>query len=812
MSTVPLLLVAIILILLFSIFYLIIYSEYNEQDFENKLRVLTEYAKRTNAEHPLPAVLHYVSEVDAHTYVVCSINTLDLSVIDQKSYDDRLETFNFLEQQFEPTEPLDVRVRAHDNDSNKYELRGDDGWMTVECPPDERFDDNLMRCVPIPPCDGKPSGMYGLTERLIDSLVLHHRVPRPNVGDDAIHPTMYLRCLEGGSHVVEECPNNHLFNGTECVLRNDCENRPDGFLLALFPEQLNINEYMICKDGNATVASCPFGQIFDRRLLTCVDADPCATHGAGYTYISDDIGPAQFYRCLSPTDVELVTCINRIFVNDNYECSGDARCSSFSNGTGTQVQVFADDVWSFDEGVLICDGYDVIKNVTCDTRNVLENKLFNDKFTVNVHIPLEMYDADAGTCIPFDKNKLRISNDIYGIDNLPNDLEVTFNTAFVGRTDHAAELVETDRLNGKVMYARDMHMVGVNFVDGEEMDCYGDYLFDPFEGTRLNECAQNELQQTIEIGPNHYLAPVDMQIKTDADYQQWCARRLTSNFVEFDHFTTETTTNILHSDVCGEILNKIHDQYTTIRSKYTTKRFKYNYENEKAAKYIERYGSNIPNIRFAKNDDNIVDIDAVEPLFDPFEKYKVISPLFNPWSRDLPDPIPDDNGVGEGGGIGGGGSAGDDNDPDDAITSPTLTLAEKQLSYTCFYSVPTFKLSACDVVDEHIKDAIRELRANVSVEEQCQRAAGLANVFNAYAYLGEGIGCRSTYTPDGIKVHLSEGKAFLNIDTQSDDGVQYNKWIFINHGNIMACPDHLIKDDFTCDLDEDKIYYIQDLQ
>ncbi|ACI28795.1 VP91 [Agrotis ipsilon multiple nucleopolyhedrovirus] len=810
MSTVPLLLVAIILILLFSIFYLIIYSDYNEQDFENKLRVLVEYSKRTNAEHPLPPVLHYVSEVDAHSYVVCSLNTLDLSVVAEETHDDRVETFNFLEQQFETTEPVDVRVRAHESgDRRKYELRGDDGFMTVDCPVDERFDETLMRCVPIPPCDGRAPGMYGLTERLIDSLVLNHRVPRPNVDEVKTHPTMYLRCLEGGSHVVEECPSNHLFDGSECVLRNDCENRPDGFLIPIFPAELNINEYMICKDGGAEITSCPFGQIFDRRLLVCVDADPCATHGAGYTYITDDIGPAQFYRCLSATDVELITCINRIFVNDHYECSGDARCSHFPNGTGTQMQVFEDDVWSFDEGVLICDNYNVIKNVICDTENVLGEKLFNGKFSVNVHIPAEMYDAGTGECVPFDKNKLQISSDVYGIENVPNDLEITFTTAFVGRTDRAIGLLDTDRLDGKVVYARDLDMMGVNFVDGEKIECYGDYLFDPFEGTRLNECVENELQRTIELTPDQYLAPVEMQVRADADYDHYCARQLTTNFVNFDHFTAQVNANILHSDVCGEILGQIHNQYTTMDSKYTTNSFEYNYESVKTPKYIERYAANIPNIQKSKIVESM-DVDGdVKPMFDPFERYQVIEPLFDPWSlRDLPDMPPEDTGVG-----GGGGDAPTPPPPPPPPVSPTLTLSEKQLSYTCFYAIPTFKLSACRVVDDHIKLAIRELRNNISVDDECKQAGGLANIINAYAYLGDGIGCRSTYTEgEGIRVQLFEGKTFANIDTQSNDGVQYNKWIFNHQGTIMACPDHALKDDFTCDLEEDRLYYLQDLQ
>ena len=332
--------------------------------------------------------------------------------------------------------------------------------------------------------------------------------------------------------------------------------------------------------------------------------------------------------------------------------------------------------------------------------------------------------------------------------------------------------------------------MGINSINGEELECFGDNLFDPFEGTRMNECVDNELQRTVNFASEQYLAPVKMEVRTDPDYQQYCARRLTSNFVDFDYFTTQITTNILHSDVCGVILDKIHDKYTTTMPKYTTKFYEYNYESVKPAKYIERYASNIPNIQNVEFDENARDNDAVTPMFDPFERYEVIAPLFDPWSsREAND---------------------EESTPP---PPPTLTLTDKQLSYTCFYSVPTFKLSACNVIDDHIKEAIRDLRANASADENCRKTLGLANIINTYAYLGDGIGCRSVFDADtGIRVIASEGKLFDNIATQSNDGIKYNKWVHSNGDIIMACPDHIMNDGaFACDLEDNRIYYLQDL-
>jgi Viral capsid protein 91 N-terminal len=808
MSTVLLLLVAIVLIIIFSILYLIIQKEFDENDFENKLRVVTEYARRTNAMHPLPATLQYVSQVDDHLYVVSTINSANLDVLAETTHDDRIETFNFLHQNFDATIVDDKRVRAHVDDVAKYEIRGDDGWMDVDCPHEEHFNEATMRCEPVPPCRNKTPGLYGLTESMIDTLVLHHRVPRPNVNVDTdVHPTMYLRCLEGGSHVVDECPSNHLFDDVirQCVLRNDCAGRPDDFVLSVFPESLTINEYMVCRDGDAAVASCPFGKIFDRRLMICVDAEPCATHGEGYTYITDDISDSQFYRCLSSDSYELVTCINRTFVNDQYECSGDVRCTVFENGTGTQLQTHDDDVWTYDSGVLVCDNYNLIDTHNCDSENLLEHKLFNNIFYVSVYIPREMYDVNAGRCIPFDVAQAKVKNDMFEIDNAENDVGVQFTTALVGKTAQAMELLETNRLDFKVVYARDHDAMGINFIDGTELDCYGDHLYDPFEGSRLNRCIDNELSQQITIDEHNYFVPRTAVVRADPDYEQSCAQQLSilTNYIDFDHFTTRILADIVQTDPCATNLTQIHDKYTYDSNKYTTISSPYISMGVKDTKYIERYGSNIP-----KNDITILatrrESNTLPPLFDPFERYEILQPTFNPWSdeddaknvnnlEDLPTtPLPE---------------------PPPPV--PSLTLTDKQIDFTCFYSVPIYKLSACNVENDHIKEAIKGLRANVTIESGCENAAGLANIINAYAYLGANVGCRSVLSPhdNSISVVIDpNGKTFVNLDTQSNDGIQYNKWIHTRDDMFMACPDHALGPNFTCELEDDKLYYIEDLQ
>ncbi|AUV65356.1 VP91 [Alphabaculovirus myunipunctae] len=846
MSTVLLLLVAIVLIIIFSILYLIIQSEFDENQFENKLRVVTEYSKRTNAEHPLPPILRYVSEVDSHSYIVRTINTANLAVLDEEVHDDRIETFNFLTQTFQATyenaeQDADTRVRADATDPSKYAIRGDDGWMEVDCPFDEHFNESTMRCEPIAPCYGKTPGNYGLTERMIDALVLHHRVPRPGTGtggdddDDSpspVHPTMYLRCLHGGSHVVDECPSNHLYDDvtSQCVLRNDCQDRPDDFLLPIFPESLTINEYMVCKNGEPTVVSCPFGKIFDRRLLMCVDAEPCSVHGEGYTYITDDIGPTQFYQCLSPDSKQLVTCINRVFVNDRYECAGDVECVVFENGTGTQLRTYDDDVWTYNTGALVCDNYRIVENTECDNENLLDGKRFNNLFYVSVYVPREMYDAHAKRCVPFDRSRVTTKSDIYQITNDANDVGVEFETTIVGETEHAMQLLTADRLDHKVLYARDIGAMGINFVDGTTLDCFGDHLYNPFSGTQLNRCVDEQLEEKIVIDENLYFVPSRAAVvDTDDDYVQSCAKQMntTTNYIELDHFTTRILANILRNDPCDTILSEIHAQYTTIHHKYTTISLKYTTLGVKTPIYIERYGTNIRKNTITispesggDDADGTNDPDSLKPIFDPFERYEIIEPTFNPWSDDV-NGDDDVNGGGDeddGGDDVNGGSDGGDDDSSETLPPPPpppppeLTLTDKQLDYTCFYTVPTFKLTACNVDDDHIVESIRKLRDNVRVEPECDRAAGLANVLNSYAYLGDGVGCRSVFRDNSIAVVVSDGKTFTNLDTQSNDGVQYNKWVHAYNGTFMACPDHALLDDFTCRLEDDKLYYMEDLQ
>ncbi|ADD73796.1 P95 [Lymantria xylina nucleopolyhedrovirus] len=810
MLTVSLLLAAIILVVIFLIFYLIIYNDFDEHEFDRRLKVTLEYMKRTNADHPLPAVLAYVSRVDENVFTLTQFDTNTMGALARSLHDDNVETFNFLKQSLEPVEHAHdaPRVRAHPDDRTKFSIRGDDGWLDVECPHGERFDEAAAKCAPVPVCENKSPGNYPLTARLIDRLVLNRRTV-DGADDDAAHPTMYLRCVAGGSHAVLECPENHTFDATSgrCAERNECEGRPDGFLLNRFPAHLNADEYLECEKGETTVRRCAAGHIFDRRLLECVTGAPCQVHGAGHTYITADIGSAQYFRCLNASDAELVTCIHRVFDGEQYRCAGDSRCGQFPDGTGVAVFEKNDQILKYDTGALVCDEYEVVRHIECDAHDQLLDRLFHDKFAVGASLPRQVYDRARGECESFsmDSALVSVENEHYGIQSEPNDLGVSFDTAFVGRTERLESLVSSNEFTAAaVMYARDANALGISFYDGSPIDCWEARQFDPFEGRRVNECDERlQLLAQIALKPNEYFSPKEARVRSDADYEQDCARRLdgVQNYVAMDHFRAGKIVNILQSDVCEIILRDLHNKYISKSTPVVKSRGKYTRKSVKGEKNIEVYGSNIR--KRARVSDAAVKIPT--PLFVPFEMIPIAKPLFNPFvdeDQDTDKNEDDDE------------DEGDDEDEESVVPRPDLTLSDKMIDFSCFYSMPTFKTIACSAPDEHVQKAWRETRETATVHPDCEAAGGLVDIVNAYAYLGEGVKCKSGYDPErGLFVdRVAAGPEFANLTTQSNDGVKYNRHVHARGGRFVACPEDLFDNDaFVCRLEEDKIYFIQDL-
>ncbi|AAR28858.1 vp91 capsid protein [Leucania separata nucleopolyhedrovirus] len=828
MSTVALLLVAIVMLILFTIIYLSIRSDFDELVFENKLSVLTEWVKRNNAEMPTPDTIGYVSHVNGNLFTVTWFNSETLVTVQSTIHNDTIEVFDFVNQRLIELDHLEhePRIKPDPDDPYAFWARVDDGWMRVECPNRELFDQDQLKCVPLPPCYKRPPGLYPMDENLIDTLVLNHRVYRNPSDTDHLrqyHPTLYLRCVLGGSHVIEECPDNHTFNveSKQCELRNDCEIRPDGYVLSAFPESLNIDEYLTCQNQMPTVTNCPSGMVFDRRLMSCVTAHPCMFQGVGYTYITNDILDNQFYRCLSNTDAELVTCINRVFANGSYECGGSFQCQLFDNGTGTEVRSSGNTVLDYDEGMYICDNYNLVTDINCDTTNMIENRSFNeDKFTVDVGLPVETYNIDTQTCQPFDLKSMRVLNPVYPIGTVEtNDYAISFETAFVGDTNRIDELLQTDRLDGLVRYARDRNAIGIDPTTDEPIECDVEpTMYDIFAGDRVNFCSeQGEKTESVALVDGMYYRPLTNAIGADDDYDQECAKQMskTSNFVELDRFLTRILANIQQSDVCDQLLHLIHEKYTTVLSKYTTTRTKPSTKVKTGPENIvvsgvntRKRGSTILEKSLQTSIENdSADDTLLLPYFDPFQRQEDDEPMnvgrdladnhqTPPRSPARPDPVEPDESESE--------------------SEPPLevTLTDKTVEFGCFYSLPVFKMTACHVVDEHIEEAVASLRANVTADEGCESAIGLGNIINAYAYMGNGTGCLSHLSADrGIVVEkiTLDPYEFLNLDTQSNDNIKYNDYVHRTADDkFFACPPELVNGN-DCDVEPNRLYYLQDM-
>nr|BEV20938.1 viral capsid associated protein [Bombyx mori nucleopolyhedrovirus] len=831
MSGVMLLVFAIFLIIAFTLIYLAIYFKFDETTYTKRLQVMIEYIKRTNADEPTPNVIGYVSDITQNTYTVTWFNTVDLSTYQESVHDDRNEIFDFLNQKLQPVDRIvHDRVRANDENPNEFILSGDKDDVTMKCPAYFNFDYAQLKCVPVPPCDNKSAGRYPMDERLLDTLVLNQHLDKDYSSNEHLyHPTFYLRCFANGAHAVEECPDNYTFDAKtrQCKVNELCENRPDGYILSYFPSNLLVNQFMQCVSGRHVVRECPANKIFDRNLMSCVEAHPCTFNGAGHTYITADISDAQYFKCLNNNESQLMTCINRIRNSDNqYECSGDSRCIDLPNGTGQQVFKHADDDISYNSGQLVCDNFEIISNIECDQSNVFENKLFMDKFRLNMQFPTEVFDGTA--CVPATADNVNFLRSTFAIENIPNHYDIDMQTSMLGKIEMIKQLVSKDlSLNNDaifaqwLLYARDKNAIGLNPLTGEPIDCFGNNLYDVFDARRANVCKDlgKSVLKTLNFGDGEFLNVLsDTLTGKDEDYRQFCAISYENGqkIVENEHFQRRILTNILQSDVCANIYTTLYQKYTTLNPKYTTTPLQYNRILVKRPKNIEIYGANtrLKNATIPKN------ATTISPVFNPFEnqpnnrRNDSISPLFNPFQTtdavwySEPDgdevmappptapPPPSEP------------------EPEPELPSP-LILDNKDLFYSCHYSVPFFKLTSCHAENDVIINALNELRNNVKVDADCESAKDLSHVLNAYAYVGNGIGCRSAYDGDAIvvKKEAVPSHVYANLNTQSNDGVKYNRWLHVKNDQYMACPEELYdNDEFKCNVESDKLYYLDNLQ
>ncbi|USC25931.1 p95 [Palpita vitrealis nucleopolyhedrovirus] len=814
MSSVVLLVVAIFLIITFTLLYLAIYFEFDETTFSKRLQVLTEYVKRVNANEPTPDVIGYVSDIMQNMYIVTWFNTTDLSTYHESVHNDEIETFDFLTQKFQfvDNKVVHQRVRANDENPNEFILTGDNGDVTMNCPAYFNFDYAQLKCIPALPCDNKPAGLYPMDERMLDTLMLNqHSNKDYSANADLYHDTFYLRCFADGSHAVQECPDNYTFDAEigQCKVNELCTNRPDGYVLSYFPDNLFVNQFMQCANEQHEIGQCPQNQIFDRNLMSCVNAHPCTFNGAGHTYITSDIGDTQYFKCVNNLESQLITCINRIInANNQYECLGDSRCVDLPDGTGQRVFQHVDENISYNSGQLTCDNFEIVSDIKCDQTNVFENTLFMNKFKINLQFPTKVLDGNS--CVTANENNVNFLRSTFSIENIPNHYNIDMQTSMLGMTEMIKRLIDTDMSDDVfaqyLLYARDKNAIGLNPFTGNSIECFGNNLYDVFDASRANVCENASVLKTLNFGDGAFLNVLhDKLTGKDVDYRQFCAISYENGekIVKNENFERRILTNILQSDVCANLYTTLYQKYTTLGNKYTTTPFQYNFIVEKQPKNIEVYEVNT---RF-KNATILENANTILPVFNPFmnngSEINIIQPVFNPFQTTDASNVEEEPDL--------------ELEPEAEPEIAPLILNEKDLFYSCHYSVPLFKMTSCHAENDVIIDALNELRNNVKVDVDCEPAKNLSHVLNSYAYLGNGIGCRSVYDADNnaitIKKEVEPSHVYDNLNTQSNDNIKYNRYLHIKDFQYMACPENLYNsNNFQCNVEADKLYYLENLQ
>jgi hypothetical protein len=842
MSDVMLLVLAIILITIFALIYYTVFFEFDETTFSKRLQVLTEYAKRTNADKPTPDVLGHVSDVYEHTYIVTWFKTDNLNTYHETVHDDTIEVFDFLEQKFNTAAATVAhRIAPVVTEPDAFVLTGDAGDVKLRCPQHFRFDYAQLKCVPVEPCEGRSPGFYPMDERALDTLVHNQHLDKDYLANANLHhPTLYLHCLADGSHTIRECLDNYTFDAAtrQCRVNELCQGRPDGYVLAYFPETLLVNEFVECRAGQHVVAQCPNQQVFDRALMTCVEAHPCAFNGAGHTYITADIGDTQYFKCTNNYESQLITCINRVRNADGqYACSGDARCAGLPDGTGQLIHMHTDDTFEYATGQITCDNFEVISEIECDNTDVLADRLFINKFKLVAQFPRQVF--DNGACEPATFSNVRTLSDTFPIENVPNDYDIDMQTSMVGLTSMIPDLLTNNDPNTafgeNLLLARDVGAVGLNPFTGEPIDCFGPQLYDVLDASRANVCTEtgDGVLKTLEFGDGAFLSVFRNDLSgLDADYERFCAISYESplKIVESDHLQHRILANILQSDVCADLYTTIYRKYTTLARKYTTTPLQYNYTFVKRPRNIVVYAENI----------QLKNATISKPTFDPFAKQPSVNknelaePLFNPfvdavWYSDPgdgdgdhsapdsddspkleaepePESEPDESEPK---------SEPDESEPELVPKPSPLILDKKDLFYSCYYELPSYKLTSCHAENDVIIDALARLRNDAKVDIECEPAKNLHYVLNAYAYTGNGIGCRSVFDGDDVTVikESTPSHVYTNLVTQSNDGVRYNRHVHVKDGRYMACPEHLYDPNtFTCNAETNKLYYLDNMQ
>lgn len=775
-------------------------------EIESKLKVLNEFLRRTSADSEPPPVLGYVSHVDGFTYHVTYFNVNDLTTVRVTKEDDRVRVFNFLLQTYSPPEQLGgPKIKPHPVHDNKYYVLLDDGWAEMVCPPGELFDTNTFRCTLVNPCRGMVNGAYAMNKNALDRLVLDKRVVVDLLDPtDDIHPTLYVQCTNG-AHQVRECPPGHVFDRTiaGCKFVSPCADRPDGYILSHRPDGTNANEYYACLDGVETLMRCADDQTFDTVLLQCTTVDPCVLHGAGFTFITDELDDNQFYVCETTTLKRLVTCMRRDFQDGVYRCGGDDECADFENGTGVRNLTVNAGKFDYYAGNVECLNYDKVGGVVCDTEEVTyDGTVFDGHFLTDLAHPKEVFDVDAQICRPFAMKLLTdVRNPYYRVSR-PNDFDVSFETACRVDLNKFLTRAREHSLVDSVVYTKDGGgATGVNPETGERIDCFlNDHLYDVFSGKTLNVCADGELQTVHTFTPGQFFDAAQISIGDGRGVED-LGELVRAELARFPEAFTAEEVRIsgvpqyrLESTKCGALVRalraasvefgaKYHPSHSNRHRSQNYQSAAQNYQTERQRLAINRYRApqNIANPYSYQPDSR-----SVEENPPPESPASPASPADSPASPPTPpeSPPPPDS------------PPTTSSDTDDSEEPPAEPVYDF-MTVSAFYSLPTFRMDECMLDDEVVRDVYHSIWTDRRVEEGC--SGGLAHMIGASVQITNTVKCVTELVEDGGSpalvvraAHTEPVAPGFNFLTQSYDGYVYNKFLHRSeHSDDQwtACPD-----------------------
>ncbi|ABC74961.1 viral capsid associated protein 91 [Neodiprion abietis nucleopolyhedrovirus] len=454
----------------------------------------------------------FISRVRWPVYEIVTFETETYTMTNNMWYSGLEKRFNFYNQTFEDVDDNAERVTTVD--STSFSLHVDDGWVNVDCPANMIFDG--YQCVRQNICENQTAGtILPVNEALID-VAFYQKYNRSTTTDTIYHPTLYIVCNGDDTYEIKECDNNQLFDSEmlQCVDKDACADVADYFVLSDRPDTLADDEYLMCLNNETTVQTCEENMIFDTTTLSCVEVDLCQANGVGYTYITDDLAANQYYRCTSVFDKEIVSCPIRVETDGQYSCAGDTQCMSLENGSGSIVTMTENTHFKYASEAVICTEYEITDSIVCDSEEV---ELSVEPFTLDLKIPTTILDRTNNVCKTFDINDVEIITDYAGIVNSENDYNVDFTTAVRVNVQNLLSEnlpVSTSMLFSSLDYAKNYGFIGFSPLTGNEIDCYGDILFDIFAGDKYNICSDNEISSSNAIDDNEFFSTYTKNVGT----------------------------------------------------------------------------------------------------------------------------------------------------------------------------------------------------------------------------------------------------------------------------------------------------------